>query len=335
MEKFKNLDSPPAFQKLKEMQRYQTAATTAFQALNNMNALQKIAIPSAFQKLTASSAFQQLEDMRSSLDKVGSSVFDSLNKMQLKYQSILEPLSHVAKTMQDLGSHFEKTLEQGPLKNIREMNQRLAYLNDINRLPVFQAFERIKNINTISSLNALSQSFMGQTLLNLEETFEDFDENNIEDFFGNIETAVKEQCSSLSPKNISYQGWMQIILFLISLFYAKYISYQSEINIKDSIKQTETTIEKRVLEAEKNILESIKELIPKEDNEVYYVVSRSVNLRVKPSTYKSKIITTLFPNQKVTLIKRKNKWIYVEYFDYIEGIPKTGWAYKKYLKKIN
>lgn len=70
-----------------------------------------------------------------------------------------------------------------------------------------------------------------------------------------------------------------------------------------------------------------------------YVVVRSVNLRVNTGTgADSHIITTLHPNQKVRLIQRgthpNKKWIYVSYIDHIEGLPRYGWVYKKYLKRV-
>jgi hypothetical protein len=63
------------------------------------------------------------------------------------------------------------------------------------------------------------------------------------------------------------------------------------------------------------------------------VVERQVVLRLKPSNRGAKIVI-LFPNQKVLLIEEKHKWIYIEYFDYLEAIPKYGWANKKYLKRL-
>jgi uncharacterized protein YgiM (DUF1202 family) len=50
---------------------------------------------------------------------------------------------------------------------------------------------------------------------------------------------------------------------------------------------------------------------------------------------KSSIIAKLHPNQKVALIRSQQEWIYVEYFDYIEAIPKMGWVYEKRLKRLS
>ena len=41
----------------------------------------------------------------------------------------------------------------------------------------------------------------------------------------------------------------------------------------------------------------------------------------------------LYPNTRVKLIVEKHKWLYVEWTDYLEAIPRYGWVNKKYLKK--
>lgn len=67
--------------------------------------------------------------------------------------------------------------------------------------------------------------------------------------------------------------------------------------------------------------------------EIYYIVKRQVQVKVKP-TFNSPTIVIIYPNQKVKILKKNHKWIYIEYFDYIDGVPKTGWASKKYLVKM-
>jgi len=74
-------------------------------------------------------------------------------------------------------------------------------------------------------------------------------------------------------------------------------------------------------------------LIPDQDQNAYYVVDREAMLRVKPRA-KSAPFGSLFPKQKVRIVQRRHKWIYVEYFDEIEGVPKYGWAYKKYFTYV-
>ena len=71
--------------------------------------------------------------------------------------------------------------------------------------------------------------------------------------------------------------------------------------------------------------------IDKDDN-IYYVVLREVQVKANPS-FKSPSVGSLFPNSRVKLISTKHKWVYVEWFDYLEGIPRYGWVSKKYLKR--
>ena len=42
----------------------------------------------------------------------------------------------------------------------------------------------------------------------------------------------------------------------------------------------------------------------------------------------------LSPGTKVKLLKSNHKWIFVEFIDYFEVIPRYGWVSKKYLTRI-
>src|SRR6266404_2352705 len=81
-------------------------------------------------------------------------------------------------------------------------------------------------------------------------------------------------------------------------------------------------------------IEKVKTLTPTDDASTYYVVEREVVIRLKPVN-RSAPVAALYPNQIVRLVQPNLQWIYVEYFDYIEGLPKLGWVNKKYLRKIN
>ena len=84
----------------------------------------------------------------------------------------------------------------------------------------------------------------------------------------------------------------------------------------------------------KQTAENTARLVPETDPGKYYIVDREVVLRVKPQSKGTKIVV-LFPNQRVLLVKDNHKWIYIEYFDYLEGIPRYGWAMKKYFRRTN
>ena len=86
-----------------------------------------------------------------------------------------------------------------------------------------------------------------------------------------------------------------------------------------------------------NRLEKIETSVSDDDiieaDEIYYVVQKTVSVKNHPD-YKSLTIDYLSPNTKVHLLKSKHKWIYIEYIDYLEVIPRYGWVSKKYLKRL-
>ncbi len=64
-----------------------------------------------------------------------------------------------------------------------------------------------------------------------------------------------------------------------------------------------------------------------------YGVVRQVIVREEPFSGAARI-TVLQPGSQIEEINRQGKWLYVEYFDYIEGGLKFGWIYKRHLVLI-
>ena len=60
---------------------------------------------------------------------------------------------------------------------------------------------------------------------------------------------------------------------------------------------------------------------------IILVTKHSSPIRAEPSK-NGAIITRVYPNQLVEQLQREKDWVYVEYFDYTEGVPKTGWIYR-------
>lgn len=106
-----------------------------------------------------------------------------------------------------------------------------------------------------------------------------------------------------------------LVLFLISHFTAN----QSEENISNKINDVQKTIE--------SVVSSYAS-----ENENLYFVNRSVNFRKKPNA-KSEILRTLSPNTIVSVIKRKDRWMYVKYLDFVNSSEQYGWVYEKYLSE--
>lgn len=272
---------------------------------------------------------EQVSILNSSLDSPAlqqvSQVFETLQK---SVNPLSKQLAEIQETMRYPAEQFRLAGES---------------LQKVLNLPVFKSLD--SNIfKGVASINVMN-TFTGSTLSQLAELLEKLDETSVQDFLEDFEANVDERVDKLSPNTISAEGIIQIVLAILFFLYSSYSSKLSEqaitekiddsqYHIEQQISDSETRIRQQIGDSEQRILKKIETLIPKKDEFVYYVVLRSVKLRVKPTT-KSGIISTLYPNQRVSLIKRKSKWIFVSYFNFIEGLPKTGWVYKKYLKKAN
>ncbi len=123
------------------------------------------------------------------------------------------------------------------------------------------------------------------------------------------------------------------ILTFLSLLASSGQFYYAKLQYDDA-KQTSQINDQRFSELMK-ILSKIAENFDDKtaNNKTSYIVQRTVELKIKPK-FKSHTIAVLYPNQQVQLVESSHKWIYVEYFDYLDGIPKYGWANKKYLVRI-
>jgi uncharacterized protein YgiM (DUF1202 family) len=81
------------------------------------------------------------------------------------------------------------------------------------------------------------------------------------------------------------------------------------------------------------VLDRLDTIRPKTEVKTSYVTTRTVNVRSEPSK-QSCVIGKIGPNNKVALIASKETWLYIEYLNYINAIPKMGWVYSEYLKPL-
>lgn len=63
------------------------------------------------------------------------------------------------------------------------------------------------------------------------------------------------------------------------------------------------------------------------------VATDPVNLRVEPHT-NSAVVTVIYPNQRMRKFQKKRMWVYVSYFDFVQRVPRSGWVFSKYLRKL-
>lgn len=181
-------------------------------------------------------------------------------------------------------------------------------------------------INNNLHVGLFPQSFAAEVLSALSAIEEPTDEQSLHNFIAGLEnllTLIVEKCTELAVDPTTYLAMAKFAFTIFVFLYPLYVNHLTEKRVTESINQTRT-----------QILSEVEKLKPTQVNEVYYVVEREAKLKSQPQL-NSPTIQILSPNQRLKLVKAKGKWIHVEYFDYVEGIPKSGWVLEKFTKRID
>lgn len=185
----------------------------------------------------------------------------------------------------------------------------------LNQGRIWETFELLRN------------TYIGNLAISMREAIIDSSTN--EEVIEKIEFLYEENVAALPQNQFLREFFLSqffaIIFLIISMWYSQHLSQQSSVELRMLFGQVFERLEK----IEKADLE--EEVV--EDSEVYYVVQRTVSVKNQPN-FKSFTIDYLSSDTKVHLIKSKGKWIYVEYIDYLEVVPRYGWVSKKYLKRL-
>lgn len=298
-----------------------------------------------------------LSDALSKHHLFSNSIVDSINQIDHLHNQVLKatfstnsiidkylnsPAFQAANAIPVYSNNFDKIFNNSAYKLLNTINSQTLISKAIslsgcaipanaisNKLASHLTFNHFHYAQTIS--NSISKSYAITKHFNdLESIFsfklmKQLEDNTIpfDDVLLEIETSFKNKAKKVPEGSINFDGMVGILLSIIMFIYSTYSSIETEKKILNSINEFQT-----------NVIKYLEALKPQNDEAIYYVIKRPVNLRVRPTT-KSEIIRVLFPNQKVELIKTKGRWIYVEYFDYLYGIPRMGWVYKKYTKRID
>lgn len=270
--------------------------------------LQTIGISDIFSNLTVNSA---VESARKLLGIHG----DSHNQISDQFQSVLSDklLNKAVLAAAGLESNYiTRIMESSVLGGISSLEEMIKQ-STLNAIDWFESYSNDLDTSTIVDVDALTE---------IKQSLQD------------------------SSKKASIQFYLSLLISILMFLYSLQSSLESEKKdlqlykeLNANVDSLETTVAAQFFIV-KNQLSSIdkhlQEIEPSNKADVVeYVVVRSVELRTKSnSSQDSYVISVLEPNQKVELLKRKGKWIYVGYFDYVEDIPKTGWVRKKYLKMI-
>ena len=261
---------------------------------------------------------------------IRSPVFDAMQRIQESMQawrsiadsSVLRVVREIERQNEISRSLFNQSAYEAISRADRQYEQ---FIKSVS-LPALQAISNgaLRYFESATGFKNFPESFIGTVLDQLQNIADVEDVEDVKKEASAIEELFSDKIRNLRPDFISREGMIQLLVAILILWYSIYESTKTEQRILYVINQTES-----------RILEKIETLKPEESGEVFYIVlGRPAQLRTRPTT-KKPIIETLYPNQRVSLIEVRGKWIHVKYFDYIDGAPKSGWVLKKYLKRID
>jgi len=222
---------------------------------------------------------------------------------------------------------FAGSLRLGEIEALRN--------NALNTLPneqfrtLLSDFQSLINKSHLfEQINVIRNSFAGNLALAFRDVIESSE--NQQEALDKVEAIVEEKFAESSDSSFTTQNTLALIVSLLSLIVALYFNIQNA-----SISQQSAESQQIRFEQLLRVIEKIVENTNPESEKVkiYYVVKRELDVRANP-TFKSMKFGRLFPNTKVKLITEKHKWIYIEWTDYLEAVPRYGWVNKKYLKKL-
>jgi hypothetical protein len=238
-----------------------------------------------------------------------------------KFQSIFDRTSLDFDKMkaQVLGSTINKhTLELAALNSSVVSN-----LFNITALAKVQGIESSLRAATISALDVTSYYY---------DELDEVKKEQLAQYRHSIEQGISD---TKEKSKLSTFDYIAILFALMLHLHSIYLSNQSSKEIENQIKEVETNLVSQLFMIEQQVQLLSEKREETGIDKAEYVAIRAVNLRTQNNTSKeSHVIALLQPNQKVELLKRDKKWIYVGYFDFVEDVPKTGWVCKKYLKMI-
>lgn len=132
-----------------------------------------------------------------------------------------------------------------------------------------------------------------------------------------------------------------ILFSLLFPIYTYWDSNQAETRITGEIKAAEARTSEEIKASEQRVgekmdamtklMERVLEIAEQEvlAEESMVVRERVAIIRADPR-HGASVVAEVFPNQVVTLLEERGKWIKVEYYDWLARDERSGWALKKY-----
>jgi hypothetical protein len=146
-----------------------------------------------------------------------------------------------------------------------------------------------------------------------------------------IKEAVESRVQQALPGTANRKGvsvWLWHVFVLLMPLYINFSLSKSSDDLANKHYEAVMQVLNQLLQ--NHLANSVATASADQDDQ--NVVLQAAAVRVERNE-KSSRIATVYPNQIVHIVRICKKWAYVEYFDQIEGLPRTGWVYKKVLSK--
>lgn len=143
-------------------------------------------------------------------------------------------------------------------------------------------------------------------------------------------------------KGIGLSRKVMELMALISFIAVFLIPYLQELSANAWQVKTDAELatHRQLLETQQKTIETLSNLIvralqneAKRTDERFVVLERIATVRSKPESGAA-LVSKLLPHEVVQPISEEGKWIEVQYYDWLRQGYHTGWALKKYFKRV-
>ncbi|HEY6806388.1 MAG TPA: SH3 domain-containing protein [Pyrinomonadaceae bacterium] len=225
--------------------------------------------------------------------------------------------------------NISKQLLELVASNIANSRVDLSKLGTISGSSALAALDFSTFTDNLGQLESIKASYSGQLAGALRDLL---DEQDVSDAStDHVNELISEKVRSLPQGIISAEGLLTVVFTVIAVLWA--YGYFNKADRADATAKTRSRRSKHLDKLVESLVVEASRLIPQLDLGKYYLVDREASLRSKPDA-KSAVLGSLSPNRKVRVVQNNHKWLYVEYFDEIQGVLEYGWSLKKYFKRV-
>ncbi len=192
--------------------------------------------------------------------------------------------------------------------------------------------DSLKTSKIFENIEAIQKTFAGQLAAQFREILEN--SGSDDEVFSQISSIVDASLRKSEQSGFTKFELITVILAIVAIVISLYGVALQTYQFADSKKAEELQNARfeRLLQLGEQVIKNNSEDFENDLDGIYYKVERKVKLVSKPS-FKSDCLGYLYPSARVRVLFSNHKWIFVESFNFIEGIPQYGWVNKKYLSR--